>query len=295
MKKLFIIDWSWFLYRAYYAFPEMFDDEGQNINVVFWFFRMILKIFFEKPDYFVITRDAPTKTKRHDQFPEYKANRAKSPDDFKRQIPIVQSIAEELKIPSLVAPGYEADDIIFTVAKMFEQMEDLSISIYSADKDLKQLLSDKISVIDPIKSQRIVPKDFLQEFMFEPIYIVDYLSLIGDSADNIKWVPGIWPKTAIKLIQEFHTIENIYDNIDKVKPATKEKLLQYKQEALESKRLIQLWEVPNMPTDIDSNKLDIDFDDYEWILTSKNWLSWLLKVIKDLKNKYNTPEQQSLF
>lgn len=295
MKKLFVIDWSGFLFRAYYAFPEMFDSEWNNVNVVYGFFRMILKIFYERPDYFIIAWDSPIKTKRHEQYPEYKANRTKTPDDFKRQIPIIQEIVNKLKIPSLIAPGYEADDIIYSVAKKFWTQADMNVSIYSADKDLKQLLWEYVDIIDPMKNRRIKVKDFLQEFLFEPIYIVDYLALIGDSADNIKWVNKIGPKTAIKLVQEFKSLDNIYDNLDNIDEAVRNKLINGKKEAFESKKLIQLLDVPDLKLELEDNKLVLDFFEYEDILVKETGLYSMSKVIQDLKNKFNTPEQTSLF
>ncbi len=104
MKKVFLLDGSGFMFRAYYAFPQMQNDAGQNINVIYGFLRMLIKILLEKPDYLVIARDAPVKTFRHEQYPEYKANRPKIADDFKEQIPFLQSVINELKIPNILAP-----------------------------------------------------------------------------------------------------------------------------------------------------------------------------------------------
>lgn len=296
MKKLYLIDGSWYLYRAYYAFPEMPDRDGHNINVVYGFFRMILKLFHDKPDYFVIARDAPTKTHRHEVYPEYKANRVKAPDDFKAQIPIVQELVNKLNIPNLVIPWYEADDIIASIVKKHSEDSEILCNIFSADKDLKQLLNDNVIFTDPSKWTQYKTKDFIQEFLFQPENILDYLALIGDSADNIKWVPGIWPKWASTLIQKYQNIENIYQNIDEISGWIKEKLLEWKEEAFKSKDLISLLDVPEVNAiGIEDYRFDIDFNKYQDILIKEQNFVSMEKAIKELKNKFQMPQQTSLF
>ena len=296
MKKFYLIDGSGFLYRAYYAFPDMPDKDWHNINTVYGFFRMLLKIFFDKPDYFVIARDAPTKTHRHEAYPEYKANRAKAPDDFKIQIPIVQDIASKLWIPNLVLPWYEADDIIASIVTKFKQDNSITCNVFSADKDLKQLLDENVIFTDPSKWITYKTNDFIQEFWFEPKYILDYLALIWDSADNIKWVPGIGPKWASDLIQKYSTIENIYENLAEISPSTKAKLEQWKEYAENAKKLITLEISPEINEyNIDKFNLDIDFNKYKKILVEENNFWSMEKVITELKNKFQMPQQTSLF
>ncbi|HKL44190.1 MAG TPA: 5'-3' exonuclease H3TH domain-containing protein [Candidatus Absconditabacterales bacterium] len=296
MKKLYLIDGSGYLYRAYYAFPEMPDKDGHNINVVYGFFRMLIKLLHDKPDYFVIARDAPTKTHRHEAYPEYKANRVKAPDDFKIQIPIVQEVAKKLNIPSLVLPGYEADDIIASIANKHKSDSEVLCNIFSGDKDLKQLLDDNVIVTDPGKGIKTKTLDFVQEYLFEPKYILDYLALIGDSADNIKGVPGIGPKGASKLIQKYKTIENIYEHIDEISGGIKDKLLAGKEEAFKSKQLIELEVIPKEEVlDIEKYKLDIDFENLKKVLIQEHNFASMEKGITELKNKYQMPQQSSLF
>ena len=304
MKKLYLIDWSWYLYRAYYAFPEMPDKDGHNTNVVYWFFRMIMKLFYDKPDYFVIVWDAPTKTHRHEAYPEYKANRTKAPDDFKSQIPIVQQVANQLGIPSLVLPWYEADDIIASMAIKYKADSELTSNIFSSDKDLKQLLDSNVYVTDPWKWVTSKTKDFIQEFLFEPEYILDYLSLIGDSADNIKWVAGIWPKWASTLIKKYKSIENIYKaidenptwNIDWISSWIKDKLVVWREAAFKAKWLIELEVVPDAELwNLEDLKFEIDFNKYKEVLVKEQNFIGMDKLITDLKNKYHMPQQSSLF
>lgn len=296
MKKLYLIDWSGYLYRAYYAFPEMPDRDWHNINVVYWFFRMLLKLFHEKPDYFVVARDAPTKTHRHEIYPEYKANRVKAPDDFKAQIPIVQEVAQKLNIHSLVIPWYEADDIIASMTKKYKQDKNILCNIFSADKDLKQLLDENVIFTDPSKWIQYKTKDFVQEYLFQPKYILDYLALIWDSADNIKWVPWIWPKWASILIQKYQSIENIYDHINDISGWIKDRLVEWKEEAFKAKGLISLEDVPEVNfIDLEEYKFDIDFNKYNEILVKEQNFGSMEKVITELKNKFHMPQQSSLF
>lgn len=296
MKKFYLIDWSWFLYRAYYAFPEMSDEDGHNINTVYGFFRMLLKIFHDKPDYFLIARDAPTKTHRHETYPEYKANRAKAPDDFKHQIPLVQDITKQLKIPSLVMPWFEADDIIASMVQKFKSNQDIIYNIYSADKDLKQLLCENVIFTDPSKWVTYRTNDFIQEFWFEPMYILDYLALIWDSADNIKWVPWIWPKSASTLIQKYSTIENIYEHLDEISGGVRSKLSEWFENAQSAKKLITLEYAPQTDLfSLDDYVLDIDFLNYERILLHDLKFNSMWKALYELKNSYQMPQQSSLF
>lgn len=296
MKKFYLIDWSGFLYRAYYAFPEMPDKDWHNINTVYGFFRMLIKIFHDKPDYFLIARDAPTKTHRHEAYPEYKANRAKAPDDFKLQIPIVQDITKQLKIPSLVMPWYEADDIIASMVKKFQVEPDIVCNVFSADKDLKQLLCENVIFTDPSKWITYNTNDFIQEFWFEPQYILDYLSLIGDNADNIKWVPGIWPKWASTLIQKYNTIENIYEHLPEISWSTREKLISWREYAQNAKKLISLELVPQVDLfTLQDYELNIDFVNYQRVLIQNMNFVSMEKTLTELKNTYQKPQQNSLF
>lgn len=241
--QTYVIDGSGFLFRAYYGLPELTGNDGHNVNVLYGFTSMMIGLLMDKPDHFVIARDAGMETVRRQNFAEYKANRPSAPDDLKRQIGATQSLVEELGLPSYKVPGYEADDIIYTIARDRAALGD-QVTIVSSDKDLKQLISDNICTLDTMKKLRTDPKSFREEFGFEPALMLDYLSLIGDTSDNIPGVTGIGPKTATKLIQEYRTVENIYDNLDTIGGATAEKLRTGHESAILSKRLITLLETP---------------------------------------------------
>jgi DNA polymerase-1 len=164
MKQFFLIDGFAFLYRAYYAVPEMKNFEGKNMNAVYGFLRMMLKRFAKHPDYVVIARDSPEETFRHKQFPDYKAQRKKMEDDFKDQIPLLRQIVEELGIPSVAIPGYEADDILASFVWKYKTHPDVELYLYSGDKDLKQVLDDHVFIMDPIKNVPYSKHDFMNEF-----------------------------------------------------------------------------------------------------------------------------------
>ena len=294
MKNFFLFDWFAFLYRAYYAFPEMKNSDWQNMNAVYWFLRMILKRLNKKPDYIAIARDAPQKTFRHELAPDYKATRKKMEDDFTSQIPIIQNIIKELWITSQIAPGFEADDVIASLVNHY-QSSDLEMYIYSADKDLKQLLTDWIYIVDPVKDLPYQKKDFLSEFGFEPKYIVDYLALIWDSADNIKWVTGIGEKKALSLIQHFGTIENIYENLNQIWKSESDILWSQKDDAFFSKKMVQLANVDLSDTNLDNFKFNFDWSKYIDIICNQHWIKWLEKPLTEMKKEFEKPQQLGLF
>ncbi len=202
MKTFSIIDGSWFLFRAWYAFPPLNGSQGQNQNVIYGFIRMMLKLLLEQPEYFVIAWDSPVKTKRHEQYSDYKAHRKKLEDEFRQQIPQVLALVEELGIPNIVAPWYEADDTIATLVKAHQGNSDLLIQVFSSDKDLKQFLCENVVITDSSKNQMTRLGDFEREFGFAPSSIVDYLALLGDSADNIKGVAWIGEKKSLRTHQD---------------------------------------------------------------------------------------------
>lgn len=294
MKSFFLFDWFAFLYRAYYAFPEMINLQWQNMNAVYWFLRMLLKRLNKKPDYIVIARDAPQKTFRHELAPDYKATRKKMDDDFISQIPIIQNIIEELWIISQIAPWFEADDVIASFINQYKS-SDLEMYIYSADKDLKQLLDDGVFIVDPVKDLPYQKKDFLAEFWFEPQYIVDYLSLLWDNADNIKWVTWIWEKKAQSLVQHYWTIENIYEHINELENTESTILWSQKEGAFFSKKMIQLAKVDLSWTQLDNFKFNFDWNKYIDIICNQNWIKWLEKPLTEMKKEFEKPQQLGLF
>ena len=290
MKKSFLIDGSGFLFRAYYGLPELKDAHGHNMNVVYGFFRMMFQLRQLKPDYFVIARDAPTKTKRHEAFEAYKGTRPPLPDDLKHQIRLTKELVQEVGIPCLQIDGYEADDILATLV----DAPDLHHYVYSSDKDLKQLVCDTVTIVDAMKQNQTTPESFRAEFGFDPVYMLDYLSLIGDASDNVPGVSGIGPKTAQKLIAEFQTLDNLYSNLSKVGGTTKDKLLYGQNDAMQARKLISLMKVPDVAV-TDKFLFQPNFQKFNEVLVAKYQFKSLEKGIKELKNSLATPVQNSLF
>ncbi|MEF2175915.1 MAG: 5'-3' exonuclease H3TH domain-containing protein [Candidatus Absconditabacteria bacterium] len=295
MKKVILLDGSGFLYRSYHALPPLNDADGHNVNTIYGFFRMLLRLFHEKPDYFAIVWDSPGKTIRHEQFQDYKANRPKMPDEFKWQINMVSQLVDEIGIVNFRVPTYEADDIIYSLVNNFNDGETM-ILIESLDKDLKQLLDKNIYLSNNSKSE-IVSKDlFVTEFGFEPVYMLDYLSLIGDASDNIPGVKGIGKVTALDLIKKYSTIENIYNNIDEINGKVKENLMISKDIAFKSKELVLLHTVPGIgDVKISDLKFDFDFNKFEEILVEKYSFKSIGKSLIEVKKKYQCGDQLCLF
>lgn len=287
----YLLDGSWYLFRSYYALPDMKNSKWEDIWAIYWFFRMILKLLQDNPEKFVIAWDMGSKTKRHEKFPKYKANRPKIPNEFKNQIWVIKSIIKELNIPFFWLEWYEADDVINTIAQKYNW----NIKIISSDKDLKQLLNDKIIFFDPVKQIIENNIDFEKNMWFPPINIIDYLALLWDTSDNIPWVKWIWKKTASELIQKYYCIENIYININEIKESISKKLIEWKDSAFESKSLIELMIIPNIPDVNELWKINIDFDKLKNILIQEYNFKSMEKIIDNLKLSYKFWTQTSLF
>lgn len=294
MQSLFLIDGSWYLYRAYYGLPEMTGPEGNNVNVLYWLTKMMLRLIIRQPDYFCIARDLPKKTLRHQQFKDYKATRAKIEDDLKQQIPKAQQLIAQLGIPSIAQEWYEADDIIGTYSKIAQQ-QGIHTTIYSADKDLKQLLDTSIIINDPMKFDKTSDvQSFIVQYGFPPALMVDYLALLGDSSDNIPWVLWIGKKWAQKLVATYWDLDAIYAHIDQIKWATRTKLEAGKESAYYSKDLIMLMEVPWL-TPLTDHRISFDASWRKNILVQQRGFASLASLLDDIEQKLTAPQQVSLF
>jgi DNA polymerase-1 len=215
-------------------------------------------------------------------------------NDFLSQIPIIQNIIKELWIVSQIAPWFEADDVLASFVNHYKS-SDLEMYIYSADKDLKQLLTDWVFIVDPVKDLPYQKKDFLAEFWFEPQYIVDYLALLWDNADNIKWVTWIWEKKAQSLVQHYGSIENIYNHLNELDNSESSILWSQKDDAFFSKKMIQLANVDLSDTQLENFKFNFDWNKYINIICNENGLNWLMKPLTEMKKKFEKPQQLGLF
>lgn len=244
MKTFFILDGYSLIYKSYFAFMRtpMKNPAGENSSAVFGFFRTLFS-FFDKyrPEYFLVALDSLTPTFRHEMYPEYKATRDKTPDDLHAQIPRIEAILKAMNIGMLRVNGYEADDIIATLASACGEKE-FECRIITGDKDLLQLVSGCTKVIRSSKDEyREFDRTLVaEEWGVEPEKILDYLALCGDTADNIPGVRGIGPKSAVSLINEYGGIEGIYENLDKIKGAVRTKLETARENCFLSRRLAEL-------------------------------------------------------
>ena len=251
-NTLFVLDSYGLIYREYFAFISrpLTNSKGENVSAVFGFFRNLLTILKTySPKYMVAAMDSKTATFRHEMYAEYKATRPKTPEDLHAQIPWIEDILETLGIPVLRRDGYEADDVIATLAKKCES-EGRHCVILSADKDLQQLTNEYIHCMKPDKSMIWAELDEAgveRDWGVPASKLLDLLSLMGDTADNVPGVKGVGQKTAVKLLTEYGTLEGIYEHADEIKGALGEKIRGDKENAFLSKKLITLCcEVPDL-------------------------------------------------
>lgn len=249
-KTVYILDSYGLIFRCYFAFINrpLTNSKGQNISALFGFFRNLHYILQHyKPGYIYAAMDSKTKTFRHEMYPEYKATRNKTPDDLHAQIPWICEILQDLGIPILQCDGYEADDIIATVARKCEE-QSRPCRILSGDKDLMQLVTEHTQILKPDAGSawKITGADGVEaEWGVKPEKLLDLLSLYGDTADNVPGVKGIGVKTAAKLLADYNDLNGIYQHIDEIKGAVQKKLIDGKENAFFSQKLIRLFdEVP---------------------------------------------------
>lgn len=244
-SPLYILDTYGLIYRSYFAFVShpLTNSSGENVSALYGFFRSLHSIFtVYKPQFFVAAFDSRIPTFRHELYPEYKATRDKTPEDLHAQIPHIEKILETLGIACIRCDGFEADDIIATLALRAEAEKRRSV-IISSDKDLMQLVNDFITMLRPDKTESwsLCGANEVQEIWgVPPAKMLDFLALIGDTSDNIAGVKGIGPKTAVKLLEEHGTLDGIYEHLDSITGSVQKKLTEGKDSAYFSKKLITL-------------------------------------------------------
>jgi len=221
MKKLILIDANAIVHKAFHALPPLTNREGEQINAIYGFASILLKIINElKPDYLAAAYDLPAPTFRHIEYDGYKAQRPEAPDELKDQIPKTQDILQGFNMPFFCKEGYEADDVIGTIAKKFSGK--LEILILTGDLDTLQLVNKNIKIYALRRgmTDTIIydAKQVFERYGLKPEQMIDYKGLRGDPSDNIPGIKGVGEKTAIVLLKEFKTIENMYKIIDKMKP-----------------------------------------------------------------------------
>ncbi|MCZ2476536.1 DNA polymerase I [Aquirufa antheringensis] len=254
MKKLFLFDAMALIYRAHFAFAKTprISSKGINTSAVFGFANTILEVINkEKPDYLGVAFDTPKPTFRHIEYTPYKAQRQEQPEDITIAIPYVKRLVEAMDIPMLILDGYEADDVIGTIAKKAVRANpDIEVYMMTPDKDYGQLVEERIKMYKPAfmgKGVEVLgPKEVCQRWNIANVdQVIDMLGLMGDAVDNIPGIPGVGEKTAQKLIEQFGSLENLLDNTDQLKGKLQENLINFREQGILSKHLARIMlEVP---------------------------------------------------
>ncbi len=257
-SKVFIIDGSAFIYRAFHAVAPLTNSRGFQTNAVFGFVNILRRLFNEqKPDYVAVAFDTRGPVFRHDLYKPYKANRPAMPEELAAQIPFIKQIVKAMGIVSFEKQELEADDIIGSVARTLSA-QDLSVVIVSGDKDLLQLVDDRVCMWDPMSDRVMDREGVFRKFQVYPEQLLDCYALIGDSSDNVPGVPGIGPKSAAKLITQFGSLDLLYAGVDSLKKSKmKERLIENRDNAFLSRELIRLKADPDVPQHLEEYKLGI--------------------------------------
>ena len=261
-KKLFLLDAYALIFRAYYAFirAPRINSKGLNTSAMFGFTNTLLDIINnEKPSHIAVVFDAPEQTLREIDYEAYKANREETPEDIKLSVPWIMKIIEGFNIPILMAPGYEADDVVGTLAKRAEQ-EGFLTYMMTSDKDYGQLVSDNIFIYKPGyqggKAEILGVPEVLEKFDIERVdQVIDILGMMGDAVDNIPGIPGVGEKTAVKLLKQFGSLEGLLANTDQLKGKQKENVENFADQAIMSKKLATI--LLDAPTPLNEEDLKI--------------------------------------
>jgi len=314
-KKLFLLDAYALIFRSYYAFIKnpRITSKGLNTSAIFGFLLTLEDVLQkQKPSHIAVVFDTPTPTFRHEMYSEYKANRDATPDDIKNAVPYIKRLLDAYKIPVIDYPGFEADDVIGTLARKASGNGFITYMM-TPDKDFAQLVSDKVFMFKPSRSgnESILwgVDDIKREFCVQrPEQVIDVLALMGDTADNIPGAPGVGPKTAMKLISEYGSIEELFKNTDKLKGKLKEIIENNREQIVFSKKLVTIEQ--NVPVEFDETSLLIDvpdpdklkllFDELEFKAVAAKILGEIEKSekpreIKNLKAPVKDLQQGTLF
>jgi DNA polymerase I len=285
--SVFLIDGSAYVYRAFHAVRGLTNSKGMPTNAVFGFTRMLIKLMQERCPRFVgIYFDAKGPTFRHRIYADYKANRPPMPEDLAAQLPYIKKVTAGFRLPAIEMAGYEADDLIGTCARQ-AAAAGYDVVIITGDKDFMQLVTDRITIWDPMKEVVIDLDTIRRDYGIEPSQVIDMMGLAGDTADNVPGVPGIGPKTALKLIQDHGSMAALYENLDAISSKKQqEKLLAFRDQALLSRRLVTIdTEAP----------MAFDLQDYAVQAPDDGVLGGLFQELEfhQLQHEYHKPRAQS--
>ncbi|MCE5194989.1 MAG: DNA polymerase I [Nitrospiraceae bacterium] len=278
--NLYLIDGNSYVYRAFFAIRGLTNSKGFPTNAIYGFTNTLLKIIREKkPDAVVISFDSAAPTERHKIFEDYKAHRPETPNELVQQKPYIREIVRAFNIPIFEVPGYEADDLLGTIAKKTAE-QGMEVFIVSGDKDMHQLVDDRIRIYDPVKD-RILDKEYVMEkFGVPPEVVPDVMALTGDVSDNIPGIKGIGEKTAKELFTDFKSLEDLLSNTEKIK---KDRLRKLVEENADIARLSQKLATidKDVPVDFDVNEFSLKEPDWSklFVLFKEFEFSSLLKLV----------------
>jgi DNA polymerase-1 len=316
-KKLFLLDAYALIFRSYYAFiknPRV-TSRGQNTSAIFGFLLTLEEVLQKhKPTHIAVVFDTPAPTFRHEMYPEYKANRDETPEDIKKSVPYIKKLIEAYHIPVIECPGYEADDVIGTLANKASG-KGFTTFMMTPDKDFAQLVTDDIVMFKPSRSGNESVQwgleDIKREFsVSSPAQVIDILALMGDTSDNIPGAPGIGPKTAMKLISEYGSVENLFEHTGSLRGKLKEIIEGNREQIMLSKKLATI--DVNAPVAFDEkalekeapdvNKLRALFEELEFRTMAARLISEAESKPSDISQNENTgvaekhdPMQGTLF
>ena len=264
-RRLFLVDGSGYIFRAFHALPPMTKSDGTPINAVYGFCNMLIRLLDDmEADALAVIFDASARSFRNDIYAEYKANRPELPDELKPQFPLIRDAVRAFNVPCIELEGYEADDIIATYARQAAARGE-TVTIVSSDKDLMQLVGDGICMYDPMRLKTIGPDEVRERFGVGPEKVVDVQALAGDSTDNVPGVPGIGVKTAAQLIEEYGDLDTLLARAGEIKQnKRRENLLKFAEQARISRELVKLDDQVPLEESIDD--FDIREPDPETLL-----------------------------
>lgn len=293
MQKLILIDGNAVIHRAFHALPPFKTSKGEQVNAIYGFSSILLNLLnYEKPDYIAVSFDLKGKTFRHEEYKEYKATRKKAPDELYSQIPRIKDIVRSFEIPIYEIEGFEADDVLGTLAKQAEKVDDLRTYIFTGDMDILQLVNEKTYALSPARGiKEPVVYDIqkvLSKYGLKPRQIPDMKGLQGDSSDNIKGVAGVGAKTTKTLLQKYGTLENIYDHLDEITGKVHENLKNDKENAFFSRKLATI--ITDVP--IEMNLQECKTHEYDKEKVGALFSELEFKTLMGRLNKFNNHSQE---
>ncbi|PCI19170.1 MAG: DNA polymerase I, partial [Piscirickettsiaceae bacterium] len=292
-KTLVLVDGSSYLFRAYHALPLLSNSKGDYTNAILGVTNMLKKLVDSYPAaYFGVIFDAPGKTFRNDMYPEYKANRSAMPEELREQIKPLHELIKAMGLPLVMESGVEADDVIGTLAVQAEN-DGMKVIISTGDKDIAQMVTDKVSLINTMNNQWLDVAGVKEKFGVPPELIIDYLALMGDTSDNIPGVPKVGPKTAAKWLNEFGSLDEIIARADEVKGKVGESLREHLHAIPLSKELVTIkCDVPLHEAPTDLTRKEPDAQKLHEMVSHFEFNTWLKQLNGNTKKPVKNPRQE---